>query len=62
MTESLKKKIPVCPLLSAGTHDCKICLQEKCGWYVTNTKTCAVYLAGHNFMLDIKEKQQGNKI
>ncbi len=57
MTEINKKKIPYCPLLSAGTDDPKICLQENCAWWMASTKTCATYIIGHNNILDIKAKQ-----
>ena len=52
-----KKKIPYCPLLSAGTDDVKVCLQENCAWYVASTKTCVAYVIGHNTVLEIKAKQ-----
>ena len=59
MTEnvSIKKKIPFCPLLSAGTDDYRVCLQENCAWYIASTKTCAAYVIGHNNVLEIKAKQ-----
>lgn len=49
--------IPICPLMSAGGSMEMICAQEKCAWYVKNYKTCAVYLMGHNSLLEIKKKQ-----
>ena len=52
-----KRRIPYCPLLSASTDDCKVCLQENCAWYMANTKTCAIYVMGHNNVLEIKAKQ-----
>ncbi len=52
-----KKKLPYCPLLSAGASDYRICLQENCAWYVPSTKTCVAYVIGHNNVLDIKAKQ-----
>lgn len=58
MSENIKKKIPFCPLLSAGmVDDTRICLQEGCAWYVTSSKTCAMYVIAHNNILDIKAKQ-----
>lgn len=58
MSESLnRKKIPFCPLLSAGSSDLKVCLQEKCAWWISSTKTCAGYVVGHNSVLEIKQKQ-----
>jgi len=53
----VKKKIPYCPLLSAGTNDYKICTQEDCAWFLGATKTCALYVIAHNNMLEIKQKQ-----
>lgn len=52
-----KKKIPYCPLLSSGTNDYKICTQEDCAWFLSATKTCAMYVIAHNNMLEIKQKQ-----
>lgn len=57
MSEGIKKRIPYCPLLSAGTDDLKICTQEGCAWYVTSSKTCAMYVIAHNNILEIKAKQ-----
>lgn len=51
------KKIPICPLMSAGNDVCIVCAQETCAWYMKNYKTCSVYLLAHNAVLDIKEKQ-----
>ena len=56
-TASAKKKIPFCPLLSMGGYDNRICLQEKCAWYVQSTKNCAAYVVAHNCVLEIKNKQ-----
>ncbi len=52
-----RKKIPFCPMLSAGSSDLRICTQENCAWYISSSKTCAIYIIGHNNILDIKEKQ-----
>ena len=56
-TASSKKKIPYCPLLSAGSDDLRICLQEKCAWWVASTKTCMAYVVAHRNVLEIKQKQ-----
>ncbi|MBQ8635957.1 hypothetical protein IJ425_07380 [bacterium] len=58
MSESTvnRKKIPFCPLLS-GSGDLRICLQEKCAWWVSSTKTCMAYVVAHNNVLEIKQKQ-----
>lgn len=52
-----KRKIPVCPMLSAGASEYRICLQENCAWWVSSTKTCVAYVIAHNNILDIKKKQ-----
>ena len=52
-----RKKIPFCPLMTAGNSDTRVCLQESCAWYIQATKTCAVYIIAHNNLLDIKSKQ-----
>ena len=58
MTDSVnKKRIPFCPLLSSGADDNRICLQEKCAWWVASTKTYVAYVIAHNNILDIKSKQ-----
>ncbi len=58
MSESVdRKKIPYCPLLSAGNDDYRICLQEKCAWWMSSTKTCMAYVIAHNNVLEIKQKQ-----
>ena len=58
MSESVnRKKIPYCPMLSAGAADLRICLQEKCAWWTSSTKCCVAYVIVHNNILDIKQKQ-----
>ncbi len=57
MENTSKKKIPYCPLLSAGTTEPRICLQEDCAWYNVNTKTCIASIFAHNSLLEIKQKQ-----
>lgn len=56
MAES-KKRIPFCPLLSTGSNDKHICVQENCAWWVASTKTCVLNVIAHNNLLDIKAKQ-----
>lgn len=53
--------IPICPLMSAGSETPMVCLQEKCGWYLNGTKTCAMYVIAHKSALEIKEKQAEKK-
>ena len=58
MTEPVvnRKRIPFCPMISQG-GELRICLQEKCAWWVASTKTCVAYVVAHNNILDIKNKQ-----
>ena len=56
-TQGNKKKIPTCPMSMSNPNGAHICLQENCAWYMANTKTCAVYVVGHNSVLEIKQKQ-----
>ena len=56
-TQGNKKKIPICPMSMSNPNGEHICLQENCAWYMSNTKTCAVYVVGHNNVLEIKQKQ-----
>ena len=58
MTETTsRKRIPVCPLMSAAEPGDRVCMQEKCAWWMSSTKTCAVYVIAHNNVLEIKSKQ-----
>ena len=57
MSEQIKKRIPFCPLLSMGTGDYKVCVQDDCAWYMSSAKTCAAYVIAHNNVLEIKSKQ-----
>ncbi len=57
MDNASKKRIPYCPLLSSGAVDLKVCLQEDCAWYNTNTKTCIASIFAHNTLIYIKQKQ-----
>ena len=61
MMQDNKRKIPVCPLLSAGSNDNRICMQENCAWYLKNYKICSVYMMAHNSMLDVQAKQKAAK-
>ena len=56
-TQGNKKKIPTCPMSMNNPNGAHICIQENCAWYMSNTKTCAVYVVGHNNILEIKQKQ-----
>ncbi len=52
-----KKRIPFCPLMSAGLEGDRVCNQENCAWWMQSAKSCAVYVIAHNNILDIKTKQ-----
>ncbi len=54
----IEKNIPICPLMSAGSEFPIICNQEKCAWYVSGLKKCAMYMLGHNATLDVKTKTE----
>ena len=56
-TQGSKKKIPTCPMSMSNPNGAHICIQENCAWYMSNTKTCAIYVVGHNNVLEIKQKQ-----
>lgn len=51
------KKIPICPMLSMGCEQYKICVQENCAWYSMSTKTCIANVFAHDAILNIKQKQ-----
>lgn len=53
--------IPICPLMSAGNEQSIVCTQERCAWYMTGSKTCALYIMAHKAILDIKAKQSEKK-
>ncbi len=53
--------IPICPLMSAGNEQPIVCTQERCAWYMTGSKTCALYIMAHKAILDIKAKQSEKK-
>lgn len=48
----------VCPLLSSGSTLDKMCLREKCAWYVQSANACSIYVTAHDALINIKEKQQ----
>ena len=47
----------VCPLLSANSEYNKMCVQDRCAWYMKATKTCAVGVMAHESILKIKQYQ-----
>ena len=51
------KKIPICPMSLSNPQGEHICFQENCAWWMSSTKTCAVYVVAHKNILQIKEKQ-----
>ena len=53
----MEKHIPICPLLSAGNDIDRVCAQERCSWYVSSIKTCAMNIFAKESIMNIKEKQ-----
>lgn len=51
------KNIFYCPLMSAGSDTERVCMQEKCAWYLKNFKICSVYMIAHNAAIDVQSKQ-----
>lgn len=63
MTDS-KQQIPqvnqmllTCPLLSANSEYNKMCVQDRCAWYMKSTRTCAVSVMAHESVMRIKNMQ-----
>jgi len=48
----------VCPLLSSGSENPHMCLEEDCAFYLKSYKACSMYVIAYDAALDIKEKQQ----
>ena len=46
-----------CPLLSANSEYNKMCVQDRCAWYMKSTKTCAVAVMAHESIMRIKNMQ-----
>ena len=46
-----------CPLLSANSEYNKMCVQDRCAWYMKATRTCAVAVIAHESILEIKNHQ-----
>ena len=46
-----------CPLLSANSEYNKMCVQDRCAWYMKSTRTCAVAVMAHESVLRIKDIQ-----
>ena len=46
-----------CPLLSANSEYNKMCVQDRCAWYMKATRTCAVAVIAHESVLKIKNIQ-----
>lgn len=47
----------ICPLLSANSEYNKMCVQDRCAWYMKSTRTCAVAVIAHESVLKIKATQ-----
>lgn len=52
--------IPICPMLSGKSEHDMVCMQEKCAWYMKNSKLCSIYIIAHNNLLEIQKKQANN--
>ena len=50
---NINNSIPICPMLSSGSGHDMVCMQEKCAWYMKNSKLCAIYVVAHNNLLEI---------
>ena len=46
-----------CPLLSANSEYNKMCVQDRCAWYMKSTRTCAVAVLAHESVMRIKTLQ-----
>ena len=46
-----------CPLLSANSEYNKMCVQDRCAWYMKSTRTCAVAIMAHESIMRIKNMQ-----
>ena len=46
-----------CPLLSTNSEYNKMCVQERCAWYMKSTRTCAVAVMAHESVMKIKDLQ-----
>lgn len=46
-----------CPLLSANSEYNKMCVQDRCAWYMKATRTCAVAIMAHESIMRIKDMQ-----
>ena len=57
---SMNSSIPICPMLSCGSGQDMVWMQEKCAWYMKNSKLCAIYIVAHNNLLEIQKKQSNN--
>ncbi len=54
----IRKEIPFCPLMCAGQEIDKVCVFERCAWYVPSVKKCSIYLLAYNALLDSTAKQK----
>lgn len=57
---NINNSIPICPMLSCGSGHDMVCMQEKCAWYMKNSKLCSIYIVAHNNLLEIQKKQSNN--
>ncbi len=56
-TPNMNQMLLTCPLLSANSEYNKMCVQDRCAWYMKATKTCAVAVLAHESVMKIKNMQ-----
>lgn len=47
-----------CPLLSANSEYNKMCVQDRCAWYLKSARTCSMAVLAHESVLNIKTIQE----
>lgn len=55
--QQLNQMLLTCPLLSANSEYNKMCVQDRCSWYMKATKTCAIAVIAHESIMNIKKLQ-----
>ena len=47
-----------CPLLSANCEYNKMCVQDRCAWFIKSARTCSMAILGHESIMKIKAMQE----
>ena len=55
--QSPNNMLLTCPLLSANCEYSKMCVQDRCAWYLKSARTCAIAVLGHESIMNIKTMQ-----